>query len=95
MVWCYQCGADFVDGVLECLECGVATFGAPPQLPENVGTEDEDQLAYELHEWPYERRDALEAELRNRKLQHAWIGPTLIIREHDEAEADEVVDVIN
>jgi len=95
MVWCYQCGYDFVDGVMECLECGVATFDSPPQLPEEVGSADEEQLAYELHDWPYERRNALEAELRQRQLQHAWLGPTLIVRVLDEASVDEAVELVD
>ncbi len=94
MVWCYQCGYDFIDGVVECVECGVATFASPPQQPEDVGSQDEEQLAYECHEWPYEKRNGLEAELRNRQLQHAWLGPTLIVRVADEAEVDEIIEVL-
>ena len=92
MVWCFQCGTAYDEDVSECAECGVATFSTPPQPAEEVGGPDDEQLAYEFHEWSYEARSRLEAALRDRKLEHAWLGPTLIVLETDEAAVDEAVE---
>ena len=92
MVWCFQCGAPYEDDVSECAECGVATFASPPQPAEEVGGPDDEQLAYEFHEWSYDARNALEAALRNRELEHAWLGPTLIVCERDEESVDRTVE---
>ena len=92
MVWCFQCGAPYDQAVSECVECGVATFATPPQPAEEVGGPDEEQLAYEFHEWSYDARSGLEAALRALELEHAWLGPTLIVREADEEEVDRAVE---
>ena len=92
MVWCFQCGAPYDDGVSECAECGVATFATPPQPAEEVGGPDEEQLAYEFHEWSYDARNSLEAELRAQGLEHGWLGPTLIVCEADEEAVDRAVE---
>lgn len=92
MVWCFQCGAPFDEDVSECAECGVATFSTPPQPAEEVGGPDDEQLAYEFHEWSYDVRNGLEAELRAQGLEHAWLGPTLIVCEADEEAVDQAVE---
>ncbi len=92
MVWCFQCGAPYEQAVSECMECGVATFPTPPQPAEEVGGPDEEQLAYEFHEWSYDARSGLEAALRALDLEHAWLGPTLIVCEADEEVIDRAVE---
>ncbi len=94
MAWCFQCGADCGGEALECAECGVAAFPTPPQSAEEVGDPDDEQMAYEFHEWVYDARSGLEAELRARELEHAWLGPTLIVREADEEAVDEAVESV-
>ncbi|MCY4133601.1 MAG: hypothetical protein OXG30_01630 [bacterium] len=92
MVWCFQCGASYDEDVSECVECGVATFPTPPQPAEEVGGPDDEQMAYEFHEWVYDARNGLEAELRSLGLEHAWLGPTLIVCEADEEAVDQAVE---
>ncbi len=92
MVWCFQCGASYEEDVLECVECGVATFPTPPRSAEEVGGLDDEQLAYEFHEWSYGARSRLEASLRDQELEHAWLGPTLIVCERDEEAVDRAVE---
>ena len=92
MVWCFQCRASYDEDTSECMECGVATFPTPPQPVEEVGGPEEEQLAYEFHEWSYNARSGLEAALRARDLEHAWLGPTLIVCESDEEVVDQIVD---
>ena len=94
MVWCFQCGAPYNDDVSECAECGVATFPTQPQQPEEVGGPDDEQLAYEFHEWSYDARSRLEAALRTQELEHAWLGPTLIMCERDEEAVDQAVETV-
>lgn len=94
MVWCFQCGASYDEDVTECVECGVATFSAPPQPAEEVGGPEDEQLAYEFHEWSYDARNGLEAALRADELEHAWLGPTLIVCEADEEAVDQAVESV-
>ena len=94
MVWCFQCGAAYDDDVSECAECGVATFPSPPQPADEVGGSDDEQLAYEFHEWTYGARNGLEAALRAEELEHAWLGPTLIVCEADEEAVDQAVEQV-
>ncbi|WP_419926082.1 hypothetical protein [Candidatus Poriferisocius sp.] len=94
MVWCFQCGAAYDEDVSECAECGVATFPTPPQPAEEVGGPDDEQLAYEFHEWSYDSRSGLEAALQAQELEHAWLGPTLIVCEADEEAVDKAVEEV-
>ncbi|MDH3753343.1 MAG: hypothetical protein OEU32_05670 [Acidimicrobiia bacterium] len=92
--WCFQCGADYDDSVTECVECAAPTLDLPPTPPEQVGTDDEPQLAYELHAWSMSGRARLDEMLRSGRIQHSWMGATLIIREDDEGAVDEAVGVV-
>ena len=64
MPWCFQCGIEYAPNVADCLECGVALVDAAPVDAGAVGTSDEEQLAYELHEWAGEARRILDQLLR-------------------------------
>lgn len=90
-MWCFQCGAEYIEEVLECVECGVPTTSAKPMPAQEVGTEDEEQLAYELHEWSGEGRRVLDGMLTTSGVSHAWQGATLIVREADERDVDDAV----
>ncbi|GIT46118.1 MAG: hypothetical protein Ct9H300mP12_07030 [Acidimicrobiales bacterium] len=59
----------------DCVECGVALVSEPPADPAEVGASDEDQLAYELHEWAGESRRILDQDLTAAGVAHAWQGP--------------------
>ena len=48
-MWCFQCGAEYEAGVETCAECGVGLVAAAPLAPEEVGSSEEEQLAYDLH----------------------------------------------
>lgn len=89
--WCFQCGASYEDDVDECVECGVPTTTDKPQLPEAVGDEDDDQLAYELHEWTGQGRSILNGMLTRAGVSHAWQGASLIVKEADEEIVDEAI----
>ena len=90
-VWCFQCGLAYDPDVEECVECGVPTTDRPPQLAEDVGDEDDEQLAYEFHEWSGQGRSILDGMLTRSGIAHAWQGATLIVKEADEEMVDAAV----
>ncbi len=91
-VWCFQCGAEYEDdSVTECQECGVPTVDQEPAAAADVGDENEEQLAYELHAWAGTTRRMLDGMLSTAGIEHAWQGATLIIREADEEAVDEAI----
>lgn len=90
-VWCFQCGNEYDEDVAECLECGVPTTSAAPQQADQVGDVDDDQLAYEFHEWTGQGRSTLDGMLTRQGIAHAWQGATLIVKEADEEAVDAAV----
>lgn len=93
-MWCFQCGAEYEVGVAVCLECGVGLVSEPPVPPEEVGTEDEEQLAYEFHDWAFESRRMLDQLLTGSRIVHAWQGASMIVRAADEDDVDRLVEEV-
>lgn len=90
-VWCFQCGTEYVEDVLECVECGVPTTSDKPAEAQDVGSDSEEQLAYDLHEWSGQGRRVLDGLLTTSGVSHAWQGATVIVREADEEQVDELI----
>jgi hypothetical protein len=65
-----------------------------PLAPDEVGGEDEDQLAYEFHDWAYESRRMLDQLLTGRGIVHSWQGASMIVRAVDEDTVDELVEEV-
>lgn len=91
LVWCFQCGNEYEADVETCSECGVPTTEDRPTEAADVGASDDDQLAYEFHEWTGQGRSILDGMLTRSGIDHAWQGATLIVREADEDAVDEAV----
>ena len=91
LVWCFQCGNEYDEDVAECVECGVPTTSNAPLEVEEVGDIDDDQLAYEFHEWTGQGRSTLDGMLTRSGIAHAWQGATLIVKEADEDAVDAAV----
>lgn len=91
LVWCFQCGNEYDEDVAECAECGVPTTSDAPVEAADVGDPDDDQIAYEFHEWTGEGRKTLDGMLTRSGIDHAWQGATLIVREADEEAVDDAV----
>lgn len=89
--WCALCRAEYVTGVLECADCLVTLVDAPPLTPEEVGDDDGDQLAYELDDIDAAERLAIDRELAERGIVHAWDGTTLVVAPWDEDEVDRIL----
>lgn len=90
--WCALCRAEYVVGVMECADCLVPLVDAPPLTPEEVGDDDGDQLAYELDDVEATERLAIDQQLAERGIVHAWEGTTLVVAPWDEAEVDALLE---
>lgn len=90
--WCALCRAEYVAGVAECAECLVPLVDAPPLVPDEVGDEGGEQLAYELDDVDAFERLAIDRQLAERGIVHAWEGTTLVVAPWDEAEVDAVLE---
>ena len=93
-LWCFQCGAEYQEGVEICVECGVGLVTEAPLAPEDVGSSDEEQLAYELHDWSFESRRMLDQLLTGAGVAHSWQGATMIVRAIDEEAVDDLVEEV-
>lgn len=91
-MYCFQCAREYVEDVEECPECGVGLVEEPPTSPEDVGEQDEAQVAYELYDWSFEARRMLDGLLTGRGISHGWQGAVLIAREADEDVVDGLVE---
>ncbi len=92
--WCFQCASEYVAGTETCPECGVGLVDYAPIAAAAVGSEDEEQMIYELHEWAFESRRMLDQILTGDGVEHAWQGAELIIRDADEARVDAVIEAV-
>ena len=90
--WCLLCGAEYVDGVLECADCLVPLSDRRPLRLEELADENEEQVAYEFDELEPMQRLAIDELFADNGIAHAWDGESLVVREADEAEADRLID---
>jgi hypothetical protein len=86
------CGAEYVEGVLECADCLVPLTDRRPLSLDELGNEDEEQIAYDFEELEPMQRLAIDEVFANHGIAHAWDGTSLVVREDDEAEADTLID---
>ncbi len=91
-MYCFQCAREYVEEVTECSECAVGLVEDKPTPPEEVGEQDEAQVAYELYEWSFEARRMLEGLVTAENIAHGWQGAVLIVREADEDRVDALVE---
>jgi len=91
-MYCFQCAREYVEEVTECSECGVGLVEEQPTPPEEVGEQDEPQVAYELYDWSFEARRMLDGLLTSESISHGWQGAVLIVREADEDRVDGLVE---
>ena len=72
--WCALCGSEYVARVIECGDCLVPLVERPPATVDQIGDDDEGQVAYELDELETDDRFAIDAALRDVGIAHAWDG---------------------
>jgi hypothetical protein len=81
-----------VEGVLECAECMVPLSERRPLTLDELGNEDEQQVAYEFEELEPMQRLAIDELFAGNGIAHAWDGTSLVVRDEDEEEADRLID---
>jgi hypothetical protein len=86
------CGAEYVEGVLECADCMVPLTERRPLTLDELGTADDEQVAYEFDELEAIQRLAIDEAFAQNGIPHAWDGSSLVVREEDEEDADRLID---
>lgn len=86
---CTMCGSEYAAWASRCSSCGVALVPKDDSLNPLDLPEDE-QVVYELAEWSLGQRTALEAELAEQAIPHAWEGTDLIVGVDSEERVDEI-----
>jgi hypothetical protein len=86
------CGAEYVEGALECADCLVPLSDRRPLTLEELGDETDQQVAYEFEELEPIQRVAIDELFAGSGIAHAWDGMSLVVREEDEEEADRLID---
>lgn len=79
--WCVLCGAEYVEGVLECADCMVPLSDRRPLTLDELGSEDEQQVAYEFDELEPIQRLAIDELFAGNGVPHAWDGASLVVHE--------------
>lgn len=90
--WCLLCGAEYVAGVLECADCLVPLSDRQPLRIDELGGDEEEQVAYEFDELEPHGRLVIDELFWTNGIAHAWDGASLIVRPEDEQEADRLID---
>jgi hypothetical protein len=100
--FCARCGAPFAPDVnmefsttqVLCVECGLSLEDPPEILPPSES--DDDQIAYELAEWPPEDRTIATADLVEMGILYRWEDNcVLVVPASAEAEVDAILDEID
>jgi hypothetical protein len=100
--FCPRCGSPFAPDVnmefsttqLLCVECGLSLENPPEVLPPSEV--DDDQIAYELAEWPPEDRVIASADLVELGIPYRWEdGLVLIVPASAEVQVDALLDEID
>ncbi len=87
--WCLICGAEYLASVEECPDCEVTLVDEP--LSQNLASDGDGQVAYDLAEWAAESRVMLEQLLEGAQVRRAWEGTTLVVSEVVETQVDNLV----
>src|SRR5205814_77642 len=90
--WCLLCGAEYVQGVLECADCLVPLSDRQPLRLDELGGDDDDQVAYDFDELEPMGRLAIDELFWSNGVAHAWEEASLVVRVEDEEEADRLID---
>src|SRR5438309_3212855 len=90
--WCLLCGGEYVPGALECADCLVPLSDRRPLALDELGSEDEEQVAYDFEELEPIQRLHIDELFWSNGVPHSWDGASLVVRDEDEEEADHLID---
>lgn len=90
--WCLLCGGEYVAGALECADCLVPLSDRRPLSLEELGSEDEEQVAYDFEELTSIQRLHIDELFWTDGIAHSWDGASLVVRDEDERRADALID---
>jgi Zn ribbon nucleic-acid-binding protein len=100
--FCPRCGAQFAPDVnmefattqVLCVECGLSMEDPPEMLPSSEN--DDDQIAYDLVEWPPEDRTIATADLVELGIPYRWEdNVVLVVPAGTEEQVDAILDEID
>jgi hypothetical protein len=90
---CPVCGTEYQGWSTRCLNCGVALV--PTEDPPNPIDLDEDQqVVYELGEWPLDLQAAAAQALAEAEIPNSWDGTDLIVHVDHEDQVDAILEQI-
>ena len=88
---CSFCGAEYATSDAKCWDCKMALAEMP--RPTLAGDAPDDEVLYELDDWPVEARVKLSATLAERGIPARWEpGLTIAVLEADDEAAERVLD---
>ena len=88
---CSFCGAEYATSEAKCWDCKIALAGMPQ--PTLAADAPDDEVLYELDDWPVEARVKLTATLAERGIPARWEpGLTIAVLEADDEAAERVLD---
>jgi hypothetical protein len=89
-VCCPFCGAEYAPTNARCHDC---QLGLDPLPPATLPDEEDEELVYELADWPVHARVRLSSTLIERQIPYRWEpGPDLIVRDLDGDGVDALID---
>jgi hypothetical protein len=91
-VWCALCGAQYLAGTANCVDCLVPLVENPPLSPDDIADDEGEQIAYEYDDLEAEERFVIDRVLADAGIVHAWEGTSLVVAPYDSDEVDRILD---
>jgi hypothetical protein len=90
---CPVCGADYLDWAGTCTVCGVALV-APSEAPDPLRLPEDQQVVYEMGEWPLGLQATAAQALAESGIPHGWNGTDLVVHLDHETTVDAMLEAI-
>jgi hypothetical protein len=90
---CPVCGTDYLDWVATCSTCGVQLV-TPALAPDPLRLPVEQQVVYELGEWPLGLQASAAQVLAESGIPHGWDGTDLVVQLDHEASVDALLEAV-